>query len=213
LGVFRLGCFGCLTMLMLLALVGFAGWGILQAASAPDIAAPPTTAVDGQRAQQKIFDLMRRAGSGRPHSVTLTEAEVNAFLGRHLAGAAELPLQRLSVRLPSDGHAAIAGQIPLRRLLGETSMIGGLMPESWMDERVWLSFDARATLETTEARRARRHLRLDVDRFAIGRLRLPSFLLRVLLDPSALRLLRWQMPDAIDGIRIEPGRLVIQSAS
>jgi hypothetical protein len=213
LGVFRLGCFGCLTMLMLLTLVGFAGWGLLQAASAPDIAVPPTTAADGQRAQQKIFDAIRRTGGGRQHSVTLSEAEVNAFLGRHLAGAAELPLQRLSVRLPTDGHAEVAGQIPLRTLVGEASTIGGLVPESWLDHRVWLSLSARATLESTEARRARRHLRLDVDRFAIGRLRLPAFLLRVLLDPSALRLLRWPMPDAIDGIRIEPGRLIIQSAS
>jgi hypothetical protein len=202
-------------MLMLLALVGFAAWGVLQAASAPDIAAPPTTAADGQRAQQKIFEVVRRAGSGRPHSVTLSEAEVNAFLGRHLAGAADLPLHRLAVRLPRDGHADIAGQIPLRQLLGEgpASAVGGVLPESWLDRPVWLSLSTRATLEGGEARRARRHLRLDVERFWIGRLRLPGMLLRLLLDPMALRLLRWPLPDAIDGMRIEPGRLVIQAAA
>jgi hypothetical protein len=79
---------------------------------------------------------------------------------------------------------------------------------------VWLSLRARATLESGgDARRERRYLRLDVERFWLGRLPLPSFMLRVLLDPLALRLLRWPMPDAIDGLRIEPGRLILQTAS
>lgn len=213
--MFRLGCFGCLTVLLLIALVGLAGWGAVQIARAPDIAAPPTTAVDGQRAQQKIFEVMRRAGSGRPHTVTLSDREVNAFLSRHLADAADLPLRDLAVRLPSDGRAEIAGQMPLRQLLadGPVSAVSGLVPASWLDHRIWLSLRARVTLETSEARRDRRHLRLDVERFWLGRLRLPVVLLRVLLDPMALRLLRWPMPDAIEGLRIEPGRLVIQTAS
>lgn len=213
--MFRLGCLGCLTVLFLAALVGLAGWGLVQTARAPEISAPPTTAVDGQRAQQKIFDVVRRAGSGRPHTVTLSDREVNAFLSRHLGDAADLPLQNVAVRLPSDGHAEIAGQIPLRQLLGEgtASAVSGLMPSSWLDYRVWLSLRARVTLESGEARRDRRHLRLDVERFWLGRLRLPTVLLRVLLDPMALRLLRWPMPDAIEGLRIEPGRLVIQTGS
>jgi len=213
--VFRLGCFGCLTVLLLLAFLGLGGWGLVQVARAPDIAAPPTTAIDGQRAQQKIFDVIRRAHSGRPTTVTLTDREVNAFLSRHLAGAAELPLTNLAVRLPSDGRAEIAGQIPVRLLLGEgtAATVGGLIPASWLDHPAWLSLRARVTLESGEARRERRHLRLDVERFWLGRLPLPSFMLRVLLDPSALRLLRWPMPDAIDGLRIEPGRLIIQTAS
>ena len=214
--MFRLGCFGCLTVLILLAVVGLGGWGLVQVARAPDIAAPPTTAADGQRAQQKIFDVIRRAHSGRPTTVTLTDREVNAFLSRHLVGAAELPLKNLAVRLPSDGQAEIAGQIPMRVLLGESvaSTIGGLIPASWLDPTVWLSLRTRVTLESGgDARRERRHLRLDVERFWLGRLPLPSFMLRVLLDPLALRLLRWPMPDAIDGLRIEPGRLIIQTAS
>ena len=213
--MFRLGCFGCFSTLIFLALVGLGGWSLVQIVRAPDIPAQETTAADGQRAQQKIFDVMRRAGSGRPHSVALSEREVNAFLSRHLGGTAELPLENLSVRLPSDGHAEIAGRMPLRQLLGDgpASAVRGVLPESWLDHRLWLTQRVRATLESGEGRRARRHLRLDVERFWLGRLPMPGVLLRVLLDPMAVRLLRWPMPDAIDGLRIEPGRLVIQTAS
>ena len=85
----RLGCLGCLTIIVLVALVGVTGWGIVQAMRAPDIALGPTSAADGARAQQKIFELLRRARGGRPHTVSLPEREVNAFLSRHLAEAAD----------------------------------------------------------------------------------------------------------------------------
>jgi hypothetical protein len=213
--VLRLGCFGCLTVIVLLALVGAAAWGTFQITRAPDIAGAPTSPADGIKAQQKIFDVIRRAGSGRPHAVTLSEREVNAFLSRHLRETAEMPFRSIAVRLPSDGHAEIAGQIPLRHLLGvpPLSALTGVLPAAWLDRGVWLSLRARVTLEGGDGGRDRRHVRLDVERFWVGRLRLPEVMLRVLLDPTALRLLRWPVPEAIEGLRIEPGRLIIQSAS
>jgi len=208
--VFKLGCLGCLTVLILLAFVGFLGWGATQIVRAPEGVGAPTSAADGQRAQQKIFEVMRRAGSGRPHTVALSDREVNAFLERHVE---DLPLRRLSVQLPGDARAEIAGQIPFRQIMSVAplSSVAGVLPDRWLDRGIWLSMRTRATLESTESRRERKHLRLDVERFALGRLRLPEFMMRVLLDPVALRFLRVPMPDAIDGLRIEPGRLVLQS--
>jgi hypothetical protein len=210
--VFRLGCFGCLTLLVLAALVGGAAWGTSQALRTPEFATGPVTAADGIRAQQKIFEVMRRAGSGRPHTVTLSEREVNAFLGLHLAETADMPLRHLVVRLPDAGRADIAGQLPLRQLLGVAplSALTGVLPSAWLDRGIWLALRSRVTLEGDAA--TRRHLRLDVQRFWLGRLRLPEMMLRVLVDPDALRLLRASMPDAVDGLRIEPGRLVVQTA-
>ena len=77
----------------------------------------------------------------------------------------------------------------------------------------WLSIRARVTLDGTGGIREPRRLRIDVERFWLGRLPLPEPMLRVLLDPAALRLLRSPIPEAINGLRIEPGRLVIQSGS
>lgn len=210
----RLGCFGCLTVLIFAAVVGAVGWGVVQAMRPPALAGTPTTAADGQRAQQKIFDVLRRAGSGRPHTVTMSEGEVNAFLRRHLADAAGLPLKNVAVRLPADGEAEVAGQLPWRELLEVPpfSAFRQVLPAAWVDRGAWLSLHARVTVERGEGGRGRRYLRLDVQRFWVGRLRLPEVMLRILLDPAALRLLRWPMPDAIDGLRVEPGRLVIQTA-
>ena len=213
--MFRLGCFGCLTLLFVVGVVGSAAWGTYQLTRPPAIAGAPSAPADGLRAQQKIFEIIRRSGSGRPHTVSLTEREVNAFLSRHLGETADLPLRNLAVRLPDDGHAEIAGQIPLRRLLSGPpfSALGGILPPDWRDQPVWLALRTRVTLEGGSGPRPRRYLRLDVERFWLGRQRLPEFLLRLLLDLEALRLLRSPMPDAIDGLRIEPGRLVIQSGS
>jgi hypothetical protein len=204
-----------LTLIVVISLVGVAGWGTYQLTRAPAFAGAPTTPADGVRAQQKIFDVLRRSGSGRPHTVTLSEREVNAFLGRHLGETADVPLRNLVVRLPDDGHADIAGQIALRRLLASApfSALAGVLPEEWLDSPVWLALRARVTLEGGSGARARRYLRLDVERFWIGRQRLPALTLRLLLDLEALRLLRSPMPEAIDGLRVEPGRLVIQSGS
>jgi len=211
--VLRLGCFGCLSVLVMVALVAALGYGVVQAGRPPEFVGAPTTAADGQRAQQKIFEVVRRTGGGRPHTVTLSDREVNAFLSRHLAGAAELPLRNIAVRLPGEGEADIAGQLPWRHVLAvpPLSTLAGLLPAAWLDGGAWLSIRVRATLES-HGPRDRKQLRLDVQRFAIGRLGLPELLMRVLLDPSALRLLRWPMPEAIEGLRVEPGQLVIQSA-
>lgn len=213
--MFRLGCFGCLTLIVVLLVVGGAAWGTYQLTRAPGFVGAPTTPADGIRAQQKIFDVIRRSGSGRPHTVALSEREVNAFLNRHLGETADLPLRNLAVRLPDDGHAEIAGQIPLRRLLSAPpfSMVAGFLPSEWLDHHVWLALRTRVTLEGGSGSRARRYLRLDVERFWIGRQRLPELMLRLLLDLEALRLLRSPMPEAIDGLRVEPGRLIMQSGS
>jgi hypothetical protein len=60
---------------------------------------------------------------------------------------------------------------------------------------------------------ARRQLSLDVEDFAVGRQRLPAGMLRVLLDPAAVGLLRWPLPEHVERVSIEPGRVVIHGAS
>jgi hypothetical protein len=212
--VLRLGCCGCLTILILATLVAGAAWGIFEITRAPAIAGAPTSPADGLRAQQKIFAIVRRAGDGRPRAITLSERELNAFLGRHLGESADLPLRNLTVRLPSDGLAEIAGQIPLRQLLSQApfSALNTIVPTKWLERSVWLAVRARVAVDAGGTREPRR-LRLDVERFWLGRLPLPEVILRVLLDPAALRLLRSPIAETIESIRIEPGRLIIQAGS
>jgi hypothetical protein len=210
--VLRLGCCGCLTLLILATLAAGASWGVFQIARGPEIASTPTSPADGLRAQQKIFDTVRRAGDGRPRAISLSERELNAFLSRHLGESADLPLRNLAVLLPSDGVAEIAGQVPLRQLLSQApfSALTTIVPTNWLERNVWLAVRVRVTLDAGGTREPRR-LRLDVERFWLGRLPLPEVMLRVLLDPAALRMLRWPIAEAIESIRIEPGRLIIQA--
>ena len=206
---------GCLTALVLVAAVGGAAWGIFEILRRPDFSPVALSPADGQRAQQKIFEILRRSESGRSRATALSERELNAFLRGHLGNESDLPLRDLVVHLPQDGEAEIIGQLPVHQVLASPpfSALTSLMPERAREHRLWLTMLTRVTVETVEASRDRRRLRLDVRRFQIGRLRLPEVMMRVLLDPSALTLLRWHIPAGIEDVRVEPGRLIVKARS
>ena len=209
----RLGCSGCLVVVVLVGLLAGAIWGVSQMASSPEVPMAHGTPADGLRAQQKIFDLIRRSGAGRPQTAALSEPEINAFLRRHLVAEGDVPLENLGVRLLGGAQAEITGQIPARQLLAlpPFSALASILPERALEQGVWVTLVTTVTVETGDAARGRRRARLDVQRFRLGRLPLPEILLRVLFDPSALRWLRWTPPQGIDDIQIEPGRLILRS--
>lgn len=216
----RLGCAGCLVSILLggLAIAGVAAvaLGLVRTIQEPDFVLPVTTAADGVRAQQKLYDLVRsptRKGSGR--EVVLSESELNAFLSRHLADAAELSLTGLGLKLLGSDVVEFVGRVPSRQVLAELPLAGlrDLLPARWLDKPTWLSLRARVGLERGATQEHRRYLRLDVERFAIGRQRLPAVLVRLLFNPTTLRVLRWQLPETVESLSIEPGRVVIRTAS
>lgn len=207
----RLGCTGCLAALGLLALLALAAGGTVGAGmrmlARPDRPPPAaTTAADGSRAQQKIFDLSRRARLSQP--VTLTEGEINALLDRHLVGARGVRLKTLSVRLEGDDRMEVTGQVPLRELVEDAGLgaLAGVLPARWLERPVWIHVGAHAYVDGGPPRQ----LRLDVEHFAVGRQRLPARMLRLLLDPAAVGLLRWPLPGHVDSVTIERGRVVIR---
>src|SRR3989442_8445909 len=126
----RLGCGGCLvalTCLVVLLVGGFAGlfWFVLGVFQQPDLQTVAANPADWRSAQQKIYALARRsrAGSGRVAEPTvLSEGEINAFLSRQLADAADLPLAAVTVRLRAAGAVEFRGRGPLRPLLTEPPM-------------------------------------------------------------------------------------------
>jgi hypothetical protein len=209
----RLGC-----ALLVAALIGACG---LVAGSAwigprlfqePEIAAAAGTAEDGIRCQQKMFEIARggkltKGGPIRP--VALSEPELNAFLSRHLVEAARIPLGSASVRLVGDGVVELKGQIPLRRTLA----IPDLLSIRWLEQPVWVHLGARASLEVDAARKQRRYLRLDIDRFALGRQQIPGVLTRLVVSSAILNQLRWRLPDTVEAITVEPRVIVIRTAS
>lgn len=208
-----------MVVIVVAALATGSAWLGSRVLQEPDFPAVVTTAADGTRAQQKMFALVRR-GRSRPgvngEPVVLSERELNAFLSRHLAEAAELPITHIGLRLPADGIAELKGRLPLRHLLTEPplSALADVVPAGWLERPVWLRLGTRARIEPGSAPRARRrYLRLEVVEFGVGRQRLPASLVRLLLDPATLRVLRWPVPDGVEAITIEKGRVVIRTAS
>lgn len=217
----RLGCFGCLGLLLLIGalIAGIGGpiWLAVHALQEPDIPPVATTADDDARVQHKIYQLVGggEKHGGRTEPVVLTEVELNAFLSRHLTTTAELPLEEIRARLPGRGQVELAGRVPLRYVVDESplSALGTILPSRWLGRRVWLQLRTHARLEAGPSNPRHRYLRLDVEHFALGQQGLPVIVLRLVLDPAALRLLRWRVPDSVDAIAVEPGRAIIRTAS
>jgi hypothetical protein len=200
-----------------MAIVGVAAivLGLVRATQEPDIVLPATTPADGLRAQQKLYDLLRGPTRGGAKELVLTENELNAFLSRHLADAAELPLTGLVVKLVDRDVIDFVGRVPSRHILAELPLasLRDFLPARWLDQPVWLSIRARFGVERGASRERRRYLRLDVERFALGRQRLPSVFVRLVFSPATLRVLRWQLPETVESLTAESGRVVIRTAS
>jgi hypothetical protein len=209
----RLGC-GCLVFILLVAAaVAGLGWATFQALQRPDgVPAVAAGREDAVRAQEKIYGLIARGSRrGSPGTVVLTEGELNAFLDRHVVEIADLPLSEAAVRLPAVGVAEILGRVPVAYLLRERplSSVQQVIPRSWLEHRVWIRLRGAVRIERGAA--DRRYLRLDVERFWIGRQGLPAVVPRLFLDPSAVGWLRWSLPRSVEDVRIEPGRAVVRT--
>jgi hypothetical protein len=206
------GCRGCLSTLVGVLAIGVlvagAAWGVMRMLDTPTLEPVRYAPADGVRAQQKILELARRRT--RSGGVVLTEAELNAFVSRHLEPA-DLPLRDPVIHLRGDDIVEIAGALPLARLLHESPLgrLADTLPAGWLARPVWLTVVARITV-VTEPRRV---LRLDPQSVALGRQWVPVIMLRLLLDPSSLRLTRIALPTEVQSVRIERGRVLIEATS
>ena len=180
---------------------------------------PPTSyevgsATDGQRAQQKIFELSGKVASPRRGqtraALTLSEREINALLARHVSN--ELPLAEGAVHLEGNGIVELSGRLPLRALLGDSvDSVARAFPDSWSRRPVWLRLRGPLRLETGTARADLRRLRLDVESLWVGSRWVPAVVLSVLPDGSVRRATHWTVSGTIDSVLVEPGRLTVTS--
>jgi hypothetical protein len=195
--------------------LGGAVWLAVGLLEDPGLGPGPARSHDAVRADQKVGralspsrDYPRRA---RADDIVLTEAEVSAFLSRHLPAAVELPFTGIRVDLPGEELVEFAGEVPLRAVLAELPLAVGidLLPRRWREHPVWIRLRARARLELGPMTE-RRYLQLAVERLWVGRRRLPALLLRIGLSPLRLRVLEWPLPQRVEEIRLETGRVVIR---
>jgi hypothetical protein len=194
-------------ILGLLVVTAASLWGTSRILQDPVVAAVASTQEDAARAQQKLFRLMRGA---ERDPVVVSEAEINAFVSRHL-DPGSLPFDRPTVLLPGDDTVALVGQVPIRRLLAESPVpvLADLLPNGWLVRPLWVRLDTHAKFE----REPRALLRLDVRRVILGRQRVPTAALHLLFGPGSLWFERMSLPETVADVRIESGRAVIRTTS
>jgi hypothetical protein len=207
----RLGCTGCLGSILVIGLtMAVLGGGVVlgvRLLALPDTEEPRTSAAEGSRAQQKLLALARR--DRRAGAVTLTEGEVNSLLDRHVVEAGGTRLSGLAVHLPGQNRVDLRARTTLGKVLDEAGLGGAAtaLPRRWQARPVLLRAVGQVRIDDT----APRQLRLDLDAFYLGTQALPPAVLRLLLDPATAALLRWRLPEHVERVTIDPGRVTIQT--
>src|SRR6266478_7219519 len=149
----KLGCFGCFALVVLVLAVLVVTGGVLFLSAnilrSPDVRPVPFSRADGYAARQKLYEVvLRQAGrSSRKDPITLTEPEVNAFLSRHLAEVAGVPLSPLTVRFDKD-HFFAQGRTPLRNLFKGPpfAYLIPYIPDKRLDQPVRVSIGAQISI-------------------------------------------------------------------
>ena len=212
----RLGCFGCLALMVVVLVIGVGALGIVflsgNITNPPDVQVTRYTRADGHSAQQKLYELVLRQNgrSSRQDPVVITEQEANAFLANHLVSSAELPFDPLIVRFVK-GQVELQGQTPLRNLL-QGPPIAQILPyvrDDRLDRPIWVTVKGRIIVEGKGSDPSRNYGRVDLSEFALGKQELGTWLLSFMLGPTSKRLLQWQVPSVVRDIQIQDGRAVV----
>jgi hypothetical protein len=213
----KIGC-GCGLFLLVLGLglVG-AGWATLKMLQGPGLAPADLPSAGTRGIEEKVDRLAPSGGPGssrRHTTLTFSQAELGAFLARQVGDATDLSISELRVVLPEANVAEIAARVRVRDVLKEPPLAAAthVLPQSWLERPVWLHLRGTARLEPETTGR-KRFLRIDVQQFWIGRQRLPAIVPRLILDPGALRILRWPLPRGVEDVTIEKGRVIVRAAS
>ena len=206
------GCFGCVAVIVALLVIAVVGLGIIFLSTNifGDLELKPVsfTKNDGYSAQQKLFEVASRQSgrSSRRDPITITEAEANAFLSRHLEQSG-LPLSPIVVRFVK-GEVLAQGQTAFRNLLKGPpfAQIAPYLSTKRLDEPVWVTVRGQIKIKGTGNSR---HGSVDVTEFALGKQSLGSILLLLLMGPSGGGLLEWPVPAVVDQVRVGEGQLSI----
>jgi hypothetical protein len=212
----RLGCSGCLVvpvLLLLTAAVGGATWTAARLFRPPEIPVWVPTAAESRRAQQKLFEIVRRpprSGESGTDVVTFSEKEVNALISRHLVEVGGVAVKNSFVRLVGTHRVDIYGSLPLGDVLDAVgpATISRQLPASWVTRPVWWHLTTR--LRATGGSDGRRRLYLDAESLTLGDQPVPVALTRLLLPPRVLELLRLDLPAGVDSVTVEPGKVVVR---
>jgi hypothetical protein len=140
--------------------------------------------------------------STRTDPIVLQEAELNAFLQRHLDGR-RLVVHPVHVQV-GEGWLDVMGRTSLRRVSAPDSRVQRFLPGPLLDLEIWVRVQGHVGM-TAGA------LELVAERAAIGRQPVPRSWLQALVPALASRELAWRLPPVVERVVPEPGRVVIHT--
>jgi hypothetical protein len=212
----KIGCFGCFILVVgVLALVMLAGGALFLSTNiygVPHVQSVAFSRSDGYAAQQKFFEIVQRqAGrSSRKDPISLSEAEANAFLSRHLSEGT-VSLSPIVVRFKGD-EFVVQGQTPLRNLIQSppVAFLLPYLPEKYLNRPVWVTVQGRITVGG-RSDTSQRSADVSLSEFVLGRQPVSPFLLYALMGPSGTGLFHFRIPGVVEAIDIQGGRAVIRT--
>jgi len=213
----KLGCLGCLSVLVVALLILALGVGALLVwdsvqAIPPLVPARPSKA-DPAAVERRLAELGSRAGDRltRGEPLVLSEPEVDTFLARYLDDAG-LRLSPVHTRLRTT-EITVQGQIPLGALLqgAPVAWLSSVIPRRSLDAPVWITLAGTIGLEAASSPRRPRYAEAMLIDSQVGRLSTPGWLLTMMAGSRGASLLRWQVPAIVERLEVGNGKLTIRT--
>ncbi|MGH7373215.1 MAG: hypothetical protein ACREJY_03220 [Candidatus Rokuibacteriota bacterium] len=213
----KLGCLGCLTVLVVALLVLVLGVGALwvwdSVQASPHLLSARPSKADPAAVERRLAELGSRAGgrSSRGEPLVFSEPEVAAFLARHLDDAG-LRLSPVHTRLRTT-EITVQGQIPLGALLqgAPFTWLPSVIARRTLDAPVWITLAGTIGLEAASSPRRPRYAEARLIDSQVGRLSIPGWLLTMMAGSRGASLLRWQVPAIVERLEVGDGKLTIRT--
>src|SRR5262249_7876647 len=111
-----------------------------------------------------------------------------------------------------EGQLFAQGQTPLRNLFQGPpfAQLFSHISDKRLDQPVWITVRARVNVEGGTGDTSR-YGSVTVTDLELGRQRVSSILIYVIMGRSGGGLFRWKVPAVVDSIQIEPGRALIHT--
>lgn len=214
----KLGCVGCLILVVVLtfvvALVGgfyFLSGNIFEA---PHFEALDWSRADSSGARAALREIvLRDAGqSGRQDPVLLSQREVNGLVARHLAETAGLRFDPFAIKLV-QGQFLLQGRTVLRSLLQGPpfAQLSAYLPASQLDRPIWLTVRGHVSVQPGQPGGKPGKARVVLTEFDLGRQPVGNWPFSLAMGSAGRGLLNWQVPGTVRDIDIEDQRVTIRT--
>lgn len=214
----KLGCFGCLALIIAMLFVAAVGGGFLFLSGnifeEPRFEALDWSRADASGARYRLHEVvLRDAGqSGRQDPIIIGERELNALVARHLAETAGLRFDPLAIRL-TQGQFLLQGRTVVRDLLQGPpfAQLASYLPAAQLNRPVWITARGHVAVEPGEPGGRPGRARVVLTEFALGRQPVGAWPFSVAMGSAGTGLLKWPVPGALRDVDIEEHRIVIRT--